>query len=111
MNAIKARAKRLLWFFCWFGILFLVISAIFVYAMNYFVHIAIGTYGLSYNTGGYFGNGIWFTTFATLEYSIQEYMVAGIVFGMIVGSLGMLGVVRRWNKKEDAETEGNSQLE
>ncbi len=76
--------------------LFLLIGAVFIGEMTvFYVTPAIRQY-----EGGALIN-----NWETLLYSMQEYMIASVIFGIIVGGLGTLGVVGRWNKKENVETE------
>jgi membrane-bound ClpP family serine protease len=107
-----ARARRLLWFLTWFGVFFLIVGAIFIWSMGYLVHEALGVYGLTTQQGGWYGpNGIWFVYFDVFESSVRESLIASVIFGIIIGSLGMFGVIRRWNKKTDEETMEDRELQ
>jgi membrane-bound ClpP family serine protease len=74
--------------------------------MDYLVHGALGVYGKTFHIGGFHGSdGDWFAYYDVFESTVRELMIASVLFGIFVGSLGMFGILRIRNKKSEDRSE------
>lgn len=96
--------RRLLVSLSCFALFFLIVGAIAIGYMDSLVHVALGAYGTNVDKGGYYGNGIWYVSFDVFESYVHELMIVSVLFGIIIGSLGMFGILKLWNKKMNVET-------
>ena len=92
-----------------FAVFSLVAGSIFIGYMDYQVHSALGVYGINIQDSGWgyyvTPSGTWYHNFNVLESSMHEWIMLSVLFGIIIGSLGMLGILKLWNKKSECRNE------